>query len=562
MPRLTLREIRASLKARRSTDRLVSAELIVESSTGQELLRAGGVWDGWAYIPPPPGFDHRPERFRLKESQDAPMAAFVAWFQAMERDEKGKDVVLMLGGQPGSGKTLLLMVWQLLVALRWPGDFQWTSVLNLDNRTECLVALTMIGRPSWWTESDDPRNPHLRFFNGAQLRWTSARNVRRLRQRGLPLRFIGINEGQDQSEDIYAVTQTAPRLYAGCVGIATNPPTQGAGNWTTRLWLGIEGGEVEKGKAFLMKASGNDAVDQDFLRYAGQAVRVATPRLAGAHVDGDMRMAGPAAYPSFDARPYNPAAPTSGGCVGELLWKPDIGPAPVDVTRELTAPFMGSARGADVVIGCDFQGHPGCVGVVIRFFRLADGSITAYVDRVISVPGQEEALSQALVTAGYTTNGFHPSGAKGPIALLVGDATGRTQSADHGHRPPSFWAMEQQGWVITAPDRHHSTGNPWWAPVLESLAQMYVLFERRQVVLGPECRKPSEALSSLVDCLRNAMKSEYTGKLRKGDPFGHAPDALRYPMWLLMDKPKATPPDQRLDATTFNALASLRLEPR
>lgn len=560
MPRLSLREIRAALRSDRSTDRLVSAELVVESSTGRELIRAGGVWDGWSYIEPPSGFEHRPEVFRLQESQDEPMAGFVEWMRAMDARTPSRDVVLELGGQPGSGKTLLLMVWQLLVGLKWPGDYQWCSVLNLDNRSECLVALGIIGRPQWWTEIDDPKNPHLRFFNGAQLRWTSARNVRRLRQRGLPVRFIGINEAQDQSDELYAVAQTAPRLYGGAVGIATNPPTQTVGNWTSRLWLGIEAGEV-KGKVFLMKAAGNAAIDQGFIRDSGQAVRVAAPRLAAAHVDGDMRHAGPSAYPTFDARPYNPLDPLSGGCVGELLLRPDIGPALVDVTRELTAPFMGSARGADVVIGCDFQGHPGCVAAPMRFYRLPSGDLLAHVERIISVRGQEDALSQALFTAGYTYNGWRSNGTQGPIALLVGDATGDRQSADHKYRPSSFWAMSNDHWTIIAPDVHHATGNPWWAPVLESLAQMYALFERRLVVLSSECRRPSEALPSAVDCFRNALKNEFTGKLRKGDPFGHAPDAVRYPIWRFMPRHKeeqAAPRDEKL----FSDLRSLRLSDR
>lgn len=560
MPRLSLREIRAELRRERSTERLVSAELIVESSRGGELCRAGGVWDGWNYIAPPPGFDHQPEVFRLNEEQDRPMDGFAAWLRAMDADLPDRDRVFMLGGQPGSGKTLLLMVWQLLVALKWPRDFQWTSVLNLDNRTECLVALGIIGRPNWWTEVDDPKNPHLRFFNGAQLRWTSARNVRRLRQRGLPLRFIGINEAQDQSDELYAVAQTAPRLYGAAVGIATNPPTQTAGNWTSKLWLGLEAGEG-RGKVYLMKAAGNAAIDQDFIRDSGQLVRIAAPRLVGAHVDGDMRQAGLAAYPTFDARAYNPLDPLAGGCVGELLWKPDIGPAPKNVTRELTAPFMGSARGADVVIGCDFQGHPGCVAAPMTFWRLADGTLVAYVERIISVPGQEDALSQALYAAGYTGNGWRRDGTQGPIALLVGDGTGDRQSADHSDRPSSFWAMQNNGWTIIAPDVHHRTGNPWWAPVLESLDQMHALFERRQVVLGPECRKPSEAMPSLVECLRNVLKNEWTGKLRKGDKFGHPPDAVRYPIWRLMPRHKAdeAPP---LDEQVKSDIRSIRLSDR
>jgi hypothetical protein len=108
---------------------------------------------------------------------------------------------------------------------------------------------------------------------------------------------------------------------------------------------------------------------------------------------------------------------------------------------------------------------------------------------------------------------------------------------------------------------HHATGNPWWAPVLESLAQMHVCFEQRLVVLGPECRKPSEAMPSAVDCFRNALKNEFTGKLRKGDPMGHVPDAVRYPIWRFMPRHKAeeaAPPDEQV----LSDLRSIRLSDR
>ncbi len=230
--------------------------------------------------------------------------------------------------------------------------------------------------------------------------------------------------------------------------------------------------------------------------------------------------------------------------MGELQLLPDIGdPWAVDVTRELAATLMGSARGADVVIGCDFQKHPGCVGDVGRLFRTRDGRIVLYLDRVVSCEGQEDAFSQALVDAGYTGNGYRPDGSTGPIALLIGDATGdRQNAAHHNWKPPSYHAMKANGWVIRPPMPHHRTGVPWNPDVFASIDQMFVLFQRREILLSPQCKIATPGFPSAVDSFRNALKS-YNGKLRRGDVFQHACDGVRYLAWRFLPRHKA--PDQR-----------------
>jgi len=518
-------------------------ELVVEEPDGRELIRAGGVWDDSAqcYVQPPPGFDHVPERLRLQVSQVPAARGLARWIEQVRRGEVDRSVVFVLGGKPGSGKTFLMMVFHALVALEWPGDVQFVSNLNTDNRAECMAALALFARSEWFVDVGDPRAPRLDFVNAATLKWASARNVKKLRQRGLPIRAVGINEGQDQGEELYAVAQSAPRKRGGACVVTMNPPTTEGGNWTARLWFGIECGDI-RGEIYEMDSAYNAEVNHGFIDASGQAIRIAAPRFAAAHVDGIITTAGPSAYPTFDGRPYNFDDPTKGGHVGDLasLLKPDIGPALYeDITREVTAPDMGSARGADVVIGCDFQKHPGCVGGVSRILRrVADGALILYVERVVSTGGQEDAFSQALIDAGYTGNGYRSDGSQGPIALLIGDATSDRQSADHSKKPPSFHAMKHNGWVIKPPMLHHKTRIPWNPGVINSLDQVFVMFERRQIVLGPDCRKPSDGFPSLVDSLRNAQKS-YSGKLRKSDVFQHAPDgAIRYPAWKFLPRHK------------------------
>jgi len=544
---------REKLRRKCSSARLVSMELVVESSAGEEIIRCGGVWDSGdqRYVSCPSKFSHTPAVIRCQQSQDAAMRAMARWILQCRKGERKRARVIILGGKPGSGKTFLLMVFHALCALEWPEDVQFCSNLNSDNRRECLDALAHFAPAAWYGEERDPRNPCLEFRNGHVLSWSSARNSKKLRQRGLPIRTVGINEAQDQGEELYAIAQKAPRKRGGVVVATMNPPTNAGGNWTARLWLGIEAGDV-RGEIFEMDTAGNAAIDHDFDGDAGQAIRVAAPRMVAAHVDGSIRQAGSSAYASFDARPYNQVDPLAGGCVGDVP-RSDIGPPQwVDVTREITAAAMGSPRGADYVIGCDFQVHPGCCATPAKFYRRG-GELVLHIERVISVRGQEDALSQALIDAGFTSNGFRNDGTQGPIALLVGDATGDRQSADHRGRPPSFWAMQANGWRIIAPAIHHKKGTPWWPPVLESLDQCFTLFERRQIVVGLECKKPSEALPSLVESFRNALRNEWSGKLKKGEVFQHAPDCVRYLAWWGLPRPKATPISTTPDLSIFAA---------
>lgn len=551
MSHVPLRDLREAIRRRLSTDHLVSAELVVELPDGTELCRAGGVWDdtAQAYVEAPEGFDHQPERLRLQKSQVGAATGLARWLERARQGEEGLPVVYVLGGGPGSGKTFLMMLWHTLVALEWPGDPQFISLLNLGNRAECLEALAAFTRPEWFTEVEDPKDPLLQFVNGSTLRWVSAHNARKLRQRGLPIRSVGINEAQDQGEELYAVAQTAPRRHGGCVVLTCNPPTSEGGNWVARLWYGIEAGEVH-GEIYQMDPALNAAVNQRFLSDSGQAVRVATPRLAGAHVDGVIRTAGPTAYPSFDGRPASHARPTEGGCVGS---PPDIGWT--NVTAEIAASIPGGIP-ADVLIGCDFQKHPGCVGVAAQLYRTADRRLVLYLDRVIGVPGQEDAFSQALVDAGYTGNGYRADGSRGPRALLIGDATGSRQNAEHKRwLPPSYHALQAMGWVVAPPDRHHKTRAPWNPGVLESLDQMFVLLERRDVLLGPRCREPvPEFGPSLVDSFRNAQKWEHSGRLRR-EVFQHAPDCVRYLAWAFLPRHKAEA--KPMDVDSYQALRGL-----
>lgn len=569
MPRASRREIVDSLRRRLSSSRLTSACLIVEAPDGSEIIRSGGLWDPGlnCYVDPDVvGVPLVPHRTRVQESQHALMLGLASWIRAVRAGKRERPPVIMSGGNPGSGKTYALAgIFTHLVALEWPGDEQFASNLNSDNRRECLHSLRQTGLPEWITEVDDPRAAHVAWCNGSRLNWVSARNEKKLRQRGLPIRHVLINEAQLQPDTLYATAQQAPRALGGLCTITMNPPTNSGGNWTSRLWFAIQAGEVP-GEVYQLDSAHNAAVDHSYIDAAGQCIRAAAPRLASAEVDGVIQVAGALAYPGFDARPFNVAAPLEGGHIGE---PPDIGWQ--NVTRQITAEAMGGQIGAERAVGVDFQKRPGVVGNVAQFYRTppppkpctlcgAGGCLILHIERQVAVRGVEPEFSQALIDAGYSTNGYLPSGERAPSVLLIGDATGARQNAEHRfQKVPSFLAMKNDGWIIQPPAFHWKHRTPWNPDVLESLVQMFELLRLRHIVISPRCRtSPAIGFASLVESLKNAPKWEHSGKLKDEGGYQHGPDGVRYLAWRFLPRPKPQRVDVTFDASVLGVVGNLK----
>jgi hypothetical protein len=471
VPKLSLREIRADLARRRSSDRLCSAELIVEDPDGLELVRAGGVWDRrlCCYVRPPADFKHEPKRIRVQPSQLDLMRGYARWFDKARRGDTDRVPLILAAGNRGSGKTFAAQIVTHLVALQWPGDEQFVVVLNTENRRECVEHLHIIGRHDWIAfESEDPRRVYTEWVNGARVNWISSRNPNKLQQGGLPIRRVLLNEAHLMSEVIAAKAQLVGRNLGALMDCAFNPPISDGGNWTARIWFACESGDA-KGEHYILRNSDNAAVDHHFLDAAGTNVRVISPTVAAADVDGTMRPAGAMAYESFDGRPANTASPTAGGCVGS---PPDLGW--IDITRDATAKDYGGGIGADYVCGVDFQRRPGIVGELCKLYRRPDGVLVLWVARQLAVKGVEHEFSQALVDSGFSTNGYLPDGRRAPVVLLIGDATGARQNAEHKfQRPPSFHALKADGWVIVPPSYHWKHRTPWNPDVRASVSQMH-----------------------------------------------------------------------------------------
>lgn len=545
MPVASRRERIARLRrALLSPERFVDALLVVESHAGEELIRVGGCWDTQLrrYVEPPDGHQVRAHRVRLEESQLGMGLELKHWLE-LESARRHRRRVIIGGGNRGSGKTWFLGGLAFVIfALAFPGDWQFGVNLTKAQRRECQEAIAAAAPPDWYQDIDSSRDPRTVFLTGSTLLWLSGKRPSSIRQAGLKIRYVFINEGQDQSEAVGNNAIAAIRNTGGLLGIASNGPQNHRGDWIAAWWLGIEADELN-GTNCVVDNRLNRSIDQA----AAEDIRAflyASSQAAGdADAAGIFQFAGRIAYPAFSAR-----AVDKGGHIGvpptrDLgVWK--------DETLALSAAALGGEDGCDYVCGVDFQREPGVAGVIAKLYRTETGLLVLHAVRTIAVRGVEGDFSQALHAAG-----FRPvRGLDGPTLLLIGDATGARQNAEHRWgQPPSFHAMRGDGWKILPPMRHWKRGTPWNPLVKDSRAQMHGLFEAHQILIAPACREADEGFPSLVESLRRAEVGPRGGLIEAGN-FQHKPDGLRYLAWKFLPRPTPQKPTPTLDVDKFNQL--------
>lgn len=533
-----------------SPERWVDALLVVVAHDGRELFRCGGLWDVQrrAYVTRPDR-EPTPHVVRLQESQLEIGEGFARWLDACRRGDSKRPRVIVAGGNRGSGKTWFCALVIVAVALEWPGSHQMGVNITAKNRRECVSAIGDVAPPKWIAgDVTDMRDPRTEFLTGAVVQWMTSQNPRALRQAGLPIRNVFVNEGQDQGESVYINAQMSTRNTGGIVTIATNPPQSGRGDWTAMLWHAIEAEEVNGARYFLDNKL-NRAIDQDAVDDIADLVRAVSREAAEADADGVFHLSGNLAYPAF-----NPLPLAKGGHVGE---PPQVGWT--DVTRELTAEALGSdSGGTEYVAGVDFQRQPGCVADIAKLYRDERGRIILHVTDVICVRGVEPDLSQALVAAGYYPIDRDDAGERKASLLIVGDGTGARQNAEHKkHQPPSFTILRGDGWRVVPPMFHWKNKTPWNPYVKDSRAQMHAVLSAGQILISPRCREANSGFPSLVESLRSA-KVTPRGALVENGNFQHAADGVRYLAWKFLPRPKPATPSG-IDSSTFDELRKVRL---
>lgn len=565
MPHKSLREILADLERRRSTDRFVDCLFVVQAPDGRELWREGGRWDRRmrGYVAGAVGV--RETVRRVKWSQVPVAEWFAGWLTRADAKDLSNEIVAMLAGDRGSGKTHFVFGFIVpTIALKWPGDWQFGVNITAKQRRECIEAIDESVGDRWIAyQVEDLRDPYTEFITGSRIGWLTSKNPKALRQAKLKIRGVHINEGQDQPERIYFNAVGATRNVDGLTTVATNRPQEAAGDWVSIVATAIEAEEM-KGALFLLDPKLNDAVSAEALDKRTQAIRVVSRQAADADGGGGgMKLSGPIAYPNFRPLPLvkngHLGAPPPRPLLGQALWD--------NVTREITAEKMGGGDGFDAVLGADFQRRPGIVGIDCRFFRvrkvwdllpLPPGTLVMFVAAVVNCPGDETAFSDQLEMAGYSPTGETIAGRKTIRAMIVGDGTGARQNAAHRWElPPSFRTLTNHGGWLVIPPHVSRKGRPINPRVPERRSHMFKGFAGRQILVDPSLKEPEGGFSSLIESLSRAKVTPRGGLVEAGG-WQHAPDGMGY-AWFAFG-PRGEPPDpQGVDEKTYNQLAAVQV---
>jgi hypothetical protein len=567
MPATSRRERIARLqRALISSERYVAALLVVESHDGEELIRVGGCWDRELrkFVDRPV----EPRRVRLEESQIELGRALARWLQLC-REGKRRPRVLMGGGNRGSGKTWFLAgVTFVVMALEFPGDWQYGVNITSKQKRECIEAIKEVAPVGWiFGDVEDFRDPRTIFLTGNTVAWLSANNPRAIRQAGLPIRYVLINEGQDQPEAVANNAIAAIRNTGGLVGVATNPPQTERSDWVASWWLGIEDGGLN-GEKYFIDNKLNRKINQDALPDIAGFLYATNPDAGDADALGIMKLSGNVGYPGFsrgERREENGVWVS--GHVGEppksvvdILGNPLPG-SWIDVTREITAEHSKSEAGFDFVGGSDFQTEPGSCAAIAKLYRTPSGQIVLAVREFVASTGVESDLTLALNSRGYFPGTVDYEGRPAASLLLIGDATGARQNAEHRKRDPySFTRLRADGWSVLPPFvvRNQAGGRTPMNPLVEdSRKQMKACFLAGAILISPACSEPASGFPSLTEALARA-KVNSNGKFEKKGHYTHGPDCVRYLAWRFLPRNVATPAPKS-DGSVADAVRNIRI---
>lgn len=534
-----------------SPDRYVDALLEVRSHEDEVLFRVGGAWDRHrkAYVDRPAV----PHVVRLQRSQSDMGRAIGRYLTGRLAGDDQRARVLLAMGNRGGGKTWVCALAVVAVALAVPCSWQFACNITSKQRREVLAAIGMIAPARWITSTvDDPRDARTEFLTGSVVGWLTAKNPAALRQAGLPIENILINEGQDQPQQVFTNAISAIRNTGGLVTIASNPPQREFGDWVALLDQAIQAEEV-RAERFLLEAVHNAAINQAAVPEIAAFLRAVDQAAYDADALGTVKLAGDLGYPAFSRLPLS-----KGGNIGdpEPDWR--------DVTAELSAEATYSSTGFEWVAGADFQRTPGSCAVVGKLYRVGFGDeakVVLWIRDFITTNGTERDLSQAFISAGYNPGQVDLDGrpAPGRSLLLVGDATGARQDAEHRRgNPYSFVQLRSDGWVVIPPMHHWKNRTPWNPEVRDSRKQMHASFVNGLILISPRCADASPGFPSLVESLARTKVHSDGSFVRRGH-FTHGPDGLRYLAWKFLPRSKPAPVSTAPDMETFNQLRGVKL---
>lgn len=555
MAHKSIRELRAELERElfSEEDRLVAAKLEVRApETGEVIYTVGGCWDTLAkeYVDKPCAV----RVVELMESQVESARAIAKYIEQRRVDDVTRNLLLMLIGNRGGGKTFECGLLMVTVALAFPARWQIGISITAKQNRELKTAINMVASPSWITQDvTDLRDPYTQFLTGSTVLWLTARNPRALRMALLPFELVVINEGQDQAEVVFDNAIHAVRS-GGLVAIATNPPQTDAGDWVTVLYQGLEAPDNGIGEPFILDNKDNAAVSQPTLIKIERALRLVNPDAADADSGGIIKLSGNLGYPGFTKLPRREDE--------NGLWLAGhIGDPPnswVDLTREITARETHSA-GFDYIAGGDFQTEPGSCAPVGKLYRLPTGELLLWIREFVATRGTEQDLTFALTQAGFFPGDVDYDGNPAASLVLVGDATGARQNAEHRKRDPySFTRLRADGWTVLPPALYGPNRTPWNPRVEDSRKQMKAIATAGLIMLSPKCFEKPDGFPALAESFVRC-KVTVEGKFIKKGHHTHGPDGVRYMAWRFMPRPTPELPPARPNKDAFDSVKAVKL---
>ena len=547
MPHRSIAERVKALDRLRSSDRYVDARLEVYASTGTLLFALGGCWDDLqcCYVER----ECTPRIVRLKESQDKAGAEIAEYIGKRLAGDDARINLLLLIGDRGGGKTWMIAFLLIVVAIALPGTWEICVSITAKQNREVKDAIAQIADPRWiGQEVDDFRDPRTVFLTKTTCLWLTSKNPKALRQAQLQFELVAINEGQDQRQKIFTNSIAATRKSGGLCAVATNPPTEesGDGDWVALLYQEIEAANDTDGSACVLESRLNDAVNQASLRKIERWTRVVDPQQADADSLGIIKLAGAVGYQGFSrlARSVDTDGHWLAGHIGEqsIDW--------TDITHEVS--------GFDYVGGADFQTDPGSCCAIGKIFRTADAERVLWIRELVATNGTEQDLTLALHSRGYYPGNVDWDGRNVASLLLVGDATGARQNAQHRKRDPySFIQLRSDGWSVEPPEYYGPKKTPWNPLIDDSRKQMKGAFLSGLIVLSPACLEPTNGFPSLVDSFQRT-KVTSAGKFVKKGHYTHGPDGVRYLAWRYLPRAQVAAPPAP-DRETAKRIRGIRL---
>jgi hypothetical protein len=193
-----------------------------------------------------------------------------------------------------------------------------------------------------------------------------------------------------------------------------------------------------------------------------------------------------------------------------------------------------------------------------KLYRIPSGDILLWVKEFVTTSGGEEDLTIALNERGYFQGPVDYDGQPAASLLLVGDATGARQNAEHRKRDPySFTRLKADGWTVLPPSYYGPKRTPWNPYIPDSRKQMKSLALSGLILLSPACLEAADGFPALAESFVRA-KVTAGGKFDKKGHHTHGPDGVRYLAWRFLARPRPPAPP-RSDPRTYDAIRNIKV---